>query len=130
MSTIMWKGLVSEDYNASGNWDGDAVPGAGDTVIFSPLYNNPVTQNLDQGTTAISDVIVEPGYTADIGSSALYYKATFSKFRYSGGGLSTSAQVRGLSRLSPAVSNITVANTPFTYRERWTTSRYRTVQSR
>ena len=86
MSTIMWKGLVSEDYNASGNWDGDAVPGAGDTVIFSPLYNNPVTQNLDQGTTAISEVIVEPGYTADIGSSALYYKATFSKFRYSGGG--------------------------------------------
>ena len=86
MATITWKGTTSADYNTTANWEGDVAPGAGDTIIFSPNYSNPLTDNVDLGTTAISEVIVEAGYTADIGADSLPFKATFSKFRYSGSG--------------------------------------------
>ena len=86
MATIMWKGTTDGDFATSANWDGDVVPGAGDTIIFSPTYDNPVTSNIDRGTTAISEVIVEPGFTSDIGTALLPLTAEFGRFRYSGSG--------------------------------------------
>ena len=89
MSDITWTGGDSSaptDFDTSGNWEGGVVPGAGDTLIFSPDYNNPLTTNLDQGTTAFAEIIVRSGYSSDIGTSENPLKGSFSKFQYHGSG--------------------------------------------
>ena len=89
MADITWLGADSTDptdFETSANWEGGVVPGAGDTLIFSPEYNNPLTSNIDQGTTAFSEVIVEAGYSADIGATGDPLKGSFSSFQYHGSG--------------------------------------------
>lgn len=89
MADITWLGADATsptDFDTSTNWEGGVVPGAGDTLIFSPDYNNPLTTNMDHGTTAFSEIIVRSGYSSDIGTNASPLKGSFSKFQYHGSG--------------------------------------------
>jgi len=86
---VFWQGGDSTnptDFNTAANWSDSAVPTAGKNLIFSPLYNNGMTVNTDQGTTAFGDIIVQPGFTADIGTVTEPLKCVPGKFEYRGGG--------------------------------------------
>ena len=88
MAAITWLGTDSTsptDFDTTSNWSSGAVPGAGDTVVFTSTYNNDCTTNVNQGTTAFSSVVVEAGYTATIGSFTSPLIADPSKFEYHGG---------------------------------------------
>jgi len=90
MASRMWLGTDSTDptaFDAAANWSGSTLPGAGDVVIFSPSYNNPCTKNIDQGTTAYNEIVVEPGFTQDIGTPTDPLTCEPGKFEYHGGGV-------------------------------------------
>lgn len=90
MATRMWLGTDSTDptaFDAAANWSGSTLPGSGDTVVFSPTYNNACTKNVDQGTTAYGEIVVEPGFTQQIGNATDPLKCTPGKFEYHGGGI-------------------------------------------
>jgi len=90
MASRMWLGTDSTDptaFDAAANWSGSTLPGAGDTVIFSPSYNNACTKNIDQGTTAYGEIVVEPGFTQDIGTPTDPLTCEPAKFEYHGGGV-------------------------------------------
>lgn len=88
MAVTTWKGTDSTsptDFNTAANWT-NGSPSAGDTIIFSPAYDNPCTENVDQGTTAYAEILVEQGFTSDIGSADVYLTASPTDFSYHGSG--------------------------------------------
>lgn len=90
MASRMWLGTDSTDptsFDAAANWSSSTKPIAGDTVIFSASYNNPCTKDIDQGTTAFGSVVVEKGFTQDIGTVTSPLTCTPGKFEYHGGGV-------------------------------------------
>jgi hypothetical protein len=54
------------DWSVADNWSDGAIPGAGDTVIFSDNTIN-VCFGLDQNALAINDIFIEQTYTGKIG---------------------------------------------------------------
>lgn len=89
MAEVFWQGsdaLAPLSFETSANWSSGSVPSGGDDVIFTPRYNNACTLNCDQGTTAFGDVVVEAGFTAQIGSVTEPLKSIPERFEYRGGG--------------------------------------------
>jgi hypothetical protein len=90
MAEIYWQGddsIEPADFNTAANWAGGVVPVAGDDILFSPQYNNACTTNTDQGSTGFGDVIIEEGFTADIGTVAEPLTCIPDKFEYNGQGV-------------------------------------------
>ena len=90
MTVTMWLGTDATsptDFSTAANWSAGSVPVASDDLIFTNSYNNPMTEGVDQGTTAFSSFYVEAGYTAQIGSFESPLISDVSKFDYHGGGV-------------------------------------------
>ena len=90
MAIKTWTGTDSANptsFNTAANWDDDAVPGAGDTLVYTANYNNSCLLNLDSGTTAYSKIIVEEGYSATIGSPTSRLISDVSLLEYHGSGI-------------------------------------------
>ena len=90
MAIKTWTGTDATNptsFNTAANWDDDAVPGAGDTLVYTANYNNSCLINLDSGTTAYSKIIVEEGYSANIGSPTNRLISDVSLLEYHGSGI-------------------------------------------
>ena len=71
-TTYTWVGTDSGnegDFGTANNWSPSGNPAAGDTVRFLTGRQS-VTSGKDQGTKDFAAIIVGPGYSGDIGSSA------------------------------------------------------------
>ncbi len=56
-STETWTGAVSSNWNAAGNWSGDAVPASGDTVVI--VGNTPNNATLSNATLTGESITLE-----------------------------------------------------------------------
>ena len=68
MATRYWRGTTTA-WGTAGNWSGATAPIAGDTVIFDGdgLFN--CTTDLDPNIDDLARLIVEPGFTGELGQS-------------------------------------------------------------
>lgn len=90
MTVALWLGTdatAPTDFAQAANWSTSLVPGAGDDLIFTNSYNNPMTTGVDRGTTAFDSVHVEEGFTQQIGSYESPLISHVAKFEYYGGGI-------------------------------------------
>jgi len=60
---VYWTGAANENWMDPDNWDGLAVPGTGDTVVFNGSYTNDVELAGPLSPYAIGGLIVASGYT-------------------------------------------------------------------
>ena len=71
MAVITWVGAASDAFNTAANWDTGAVPGSGDTVVFSGEPLNDCNWNLStNGTVEKITVMADLAETALITISA------------------------------------------------------------
>lgn len=90
MAIKTWTGNDSTNPTSFGladNWSDGVAPAAGDTLIFSATYNANCTSQLDAGTTAFSKIIVEEGFSADIGTSSANLISNVGLIEYHGSGI-------------------------------------------
>ncbi len=87
MAQKTWASTVStgDDWSNAANWDSTGVPGAGDDVRL-PAGGVGVVAGLDQSAVALGDVIVEKGFTGNLGSTAEDLKLNCGRFEYAGTG--------------------------------------------
>lgn len=92
MAQKTWTGASSDgDWSNAANWYSTAVPGAGDDVRI-PSGTGNITAGLDQSAVALGDVIVEDGYTGQIGSlvtggsTSAYLQIDPDRFEFAGTG--------------------------------------------
>jgi len=69
------------------NWSDGVAPTTGDTLVFSATYNANCTTFLDAGTTAFSKIIVEEGFSANIGTSSADLISDVGLIEYHGKGI-------------------------------------------
>tara|TARA_Y100001972_G_C7656605_1_gene330685 strand:+ start:1689 stop:2537 length:849 start_codon:yes stop_codon:yes gene_type:complete len=74
-------------FNEPNNWSDGAVPGSGDTLVFSAQYDFSCTSSLDAGTTAFTKIIVEEGFSGDIGTSSASLISDVGLIEYHGKGI-------------------------------------------
>lgn len=90
MTVALWLGTDATDptdFDTAANWSTESVPVAGDDLIFSNSFNNPMTTGVDRGTTAFDSVYVEEGFTQQIGSYESPLISHVAAFEYHGGGI-------------------------------------------
>lgn len=90
MGLNIWLGNDSGnegDYSVTANWSLGAIPTTGDDVIV-PAGSPSISAGLNQSAVAISDFIVEPGYTNLIGTKNAFLQIDPDVFDFAGSGQS------------------------------------------
>lgn len=83
MATNIWQGTTNGTWSTTTNWSLGSIPANGDTVYLAG--NVAITGGLSTGLTGIN-LIVDPGYTGTIASSAAYLSLACASFNFAGTG--------------------------------------------
>ena len=90
MADKIWLGTDGSsptDFNTAANWSPSGVPGASDNVRFTAAYSNNCA-GYDASGTALADVIVERGFSGELGSATADLQLACTYFDFSGEGVS------------------------------------------
>ncbi len=73
-----WTGTSSTDWNTAGNWDMNAVPGAGDTVVIPDVSGGSNRYPVLGSAAAVTNLTINSGATLTAGGNNLTVSSTFS----------------------------------------------------
>jgi hypothetical protein len=86
MADKIFTGAVSGSWNVTGNWLSGVLPVAADNIFFVADYTVDLTAGLDQTAVIYGKLIVESGYTGQIGTKAAYLQIPCTDIDFKGSG--------------------------------------------